>query len=102
MKHNAFPYWTDKNFIISVHIELSSEQVIFLVFNLDSPKTSPVSCHQPASSRCGNAFCFFGHLFLGPAGKYVIHCIHGDQISHIQSMVAKRGLTNQANVHTPV
>ena len=25
-----------------------------------------------------------------------------DQISHIQSMVAKRGLTNQANVHTPM
>ena len=29
-------------------------------------------------------------------------CIRGDQISHIQSMVAKRGLTNWANVHTPV
>ena len=26
----------------------------------------------------------------------------GDQISHIQSMVAKRGLTNWPNVHTPV
>ena len=25
-----------------------------------------------------------------------------DQISHTQSMVAKRGLTNRANVHTPV
>ena len=25
-----------------------------------------------------------------------------DQISHTQSLVAKRGLTNQANVHTPV
>ena len=24
-----------------------------------------------------------------------------DQISHTQSVVAKRGLTNQANVHTP-
>ena len=31
----------------------------------------------------------------------MIHCILGDQISHIQSMVAKRGLTNQENVHTP-
>ena len=25
-------------------------------------------------------------------------CIRGDQISHVQSMVAKRGLTNSANV----
>ena len=25
-----------------------------------------------------------------------------DQISHTQSMVAKRGLTNRANVHTPI
>ena len=25
-----------------------------------------------------------------------------DQIYHTKSMVAKRGLTNQANVHTPV
>ena len=31
----------------------------------------------------------------------MIHCIRGNQISHIQSMVAKRGLTNQANAHTP-
>ena len=30
-------------------------------------------------------------------------CIRGDQnISQIQSMVANRGLTNQANVHTPM
>ena len=29
-------------------------------------------------------------------------CIRGDQISHLQSMVAKRGLTNWTNVHTPM
>ena len=44
---------------------------------------------------------FFFILFL-PMGKYVIHCIRGDQISHEQTMVAKRGLTNRANVHTPM
>ena len=46
---------------------------------------------------------FFGHLFppfFGPTGKYVIHCIRRDQI--VQSTVAKRGLTNRANVHTPM
>ena len=31
--------------------------------------------------------------------KYVIHCICGDQISHTQSMVNKRGLTNQAKIN---
>ena len=44
---------------------------------------------------------FSGHHFL-PTGKYVIHCIRGDQISDVQSMAAKRGLTNRANVHTPM
>ena len=47
-------------------------------------------------------FFFFSPLsviFFLPAGKYVIH---GDQISHLQSMVAKRGLTNRANVYTPM
>ena len=38
--------------------------------------------------------------------KYVIHVfmrlLESDQISHTQSMVAKRGLTNRANVHTSV
>ena len=29
-------------------------------------------------------------------------CIRRDQISHIQSMVAEGGLTNVANVHTPM
>ena len=32
----------------------------------------------------------------------MIHCIPGDQISHIQIMVAKSGLTNRANVHIPI
>ena len=46
---------------------------------------------------CGDA------LFLNlPTGKYEIHCISGDQISHIQIMVAKRGLTNRANGHAPM
>ena len=26
---------------------------------------------------------FFGNLFFLPTGKYVIHCIHGDKISHM-------------------
>ena len=42
---------------------------------------------------------FSGHLFIY---VYVIHCIRRDQISHVQSMVAKRCLTNRANVHTPM
>ena len=56
-------------------------------------------------NRCGDMFfflMFFGHLYFLPIGKYVIHCIRGDHISHVQSMVAKRGLTNRENVHTPM
>ena len=45
---------------------------------------------------------YFSHIFVLPTGKYVIHCIRGNQISHVQSMVAKRGLTNWANIHTPM
>ena len=35
--------------------------------------------------------------------KYVIHCVYTrGHISQKQSMVARRGLANQANVHTPM
>ena len=50
--------------------------------------------------RLPNVYFSFGNLFFWPTGKYVIHCIRGDQMSDVQSMVAKRGLTNRANVHT--
>ena len=72
-------------------------------------KKALVSGHRSASkSVCRRVFFFFFFFFFFfpsfflPAWKYVLHCIRGDQISHIQSMVAKRGLTNQANVHTPM
>ena len=46
------------------------------------------------------------HIFFRPFFYFYFFCqqgnIHGDQISHTQSMVAKRGLTNRANVHTPM
>ena len=32
----------------------------------------------------------------------MIHVLEPDQISHTQSTVAKRSLTNRANVHTPM
>ena len=51
-------------------------------------------------NRCGDALFF---LFL-PTGKYMTHCIRRDHLKFpiIQSMVAKRGLINLANVHTPM
>ena len=70
------------------------------------PKKSPVSGHRSASKsvrwRVFLLLFFFCHLFWGLKGKYVTHCIRGEQIFHIQSMVAKRGLTNWSNVHTPM
>ena len=43
-------------------------------------------------------FFFFVKFIFGQDGNT---CIHWEQISHnIQRMVAKRGLTNRANVHT--
>ena len=62
---------------------------------------SPVMIWFPIKSHRSGVFpnnC--KGLYFWPTGKYMIHCIRGDQISHIQSMVAKRGFTNQANVHT--
>ena len=67
-------------------------------------KKSPVSGHRSASKSvqwCVFCLFYFRPSFFLLVGKYVIHCIRRDQISHVQSMVAKRGLTNQANVHTP-
>ena len=61
-------------------------------------KRSPVSGHRSASKSMPVMSFFSAIFFYLPTGKYVIHCIHGDQISHLQSMVAKRGLTNRANV----
>ena len=66
------------------------------MFSTDkAKKKSPVfwSCHL--QNRCGDAFFF-------STGKYGHTCTRRDQISHVQSTVAKRGLTNRANVHTPM
>ena len=52
-------------------------------------------------------FFFLVIFFFGQQGNtwscdtWRIH-VHGDHISHIPRMVAKRGLTNQANVHIPL
>ena len=47
---------------------------------------------------------YFGNYFLHFFSNREIRdtCILEDHISHIQSMVAKRDLTNRANVHTPM
>ena len=53
---------------------------------------------------CGDAFSFpffFFFFFFANREIYMIR-ISRDHISHIQSMVAKRGLTNRANVFTPM
>ena len=46
-------------------------------------------------------FFFFFFFFL-PLWYIYTWLLEPDQISHTQSMVAKRGLTNRENVHTPV
>ena len=46
-------------------------------------------------NRCSNVFVVF------PFPIHVYAVIEADQISHIQSRVDRRGLTNQANVHNP-
>ena len=48
---------------------------------------------------------FSSFFFCGQPVKFLIHVygVNGPgKISHTQSMVAKRGCTNQANVHTPI
>ena len=56
-------------------------------------------------NRCGNVFSF-GNIFFLPASDlhdiWYTWLLELDQIFHTQSMVAKRGRTNQANVHTPL
>ena len=53
-------------------------------------------------NRCGDALYFLGNLFFLPTSEIRdTRLLEPDQISHTQSMVAKRGHTNQANVHTP-
>ena len=47
---------------------------------------------------CGDALYFFGGNLLY---MYIL-LLEPDQTSHTQSMVAKRGLTKRANVHTLV
>ena len=42
------------------------------------------------------------HFFWGANREIRDACIRDDQMSHIQSMVANRGLTNWPNVHTPM
>ena len=66
---------------------------LFYKFVLGQTKKSPVSNYRSASKsvRWRVFFNFFLTQWLEP-----------DQISHTQSMVAKRGLTNWANVHTPM
>ena len=59
---------------------------------MEPPKKSPVSVigRLATSKWCGDAPFFLYFFFFLPTWKYVIHvhCIHGDQISHIQSIVA--------------
>ena len=47
-------------------------------------------------NRCGDAL-------VSPLFIYMYTwLLEPDQMSHVPSMVAKRGLTNQANIHTPM
>ena len=57
---------------------------------------SPVSGHWSASKVVRWT------LFFVWVGGICDTCVHRDYISHLQSMVAKRGLTSRANVHTPM
>ena len=67
--------------------------ISLIMFHFRPPKKSPVSGHLSTLKS----------VQWRTTGKYEIHvhCIRRDQISHIQSMAAKRGLTNQENVYTP-
>ena len=61
-------------------------------------KTKVPSFWSSVGFKIGALTRFLSAIFLGPTGKYVIHCIRGEQIFHIQSTVAKRGLTKRANL----
>ena len=45
---------------------------------------------------------FFNHFFFANQWNTCTWLLEPDQISHTQSMVAKRGHTNRASVHTPM
>ena len=51
-------------------------------------------------NRCGDALFYFFCQIV----KYLIHvdAVIGTRPNYTQSMVAKRGLTNRANIHTPM
>ena len=78
-KRNNLEHFTTKNVNL-----LAQKSIRFLVIGR-------------LQNRCGDALFF---LFFYANREIRVACIRGDQISHIQSMVAKRGLTNRANVHT--
>ena len=73
------------------------------IHNPSRPKISHISGHRLSSKsvRYRTFIYFFGSLVFF-CQRDTCTCISRDQISHIQSMVAMRGLTNRANVHTPV
>ena len=49
----------------------------------------------PTSEICNTCICGYGLIFTKIISQ------QPDRISHTQSMVAKRGRTNRANIHTP-
>ena len=63
----------------------------------DHSQPKLLSKHQSLNFY-GNFYLFL--IFLGQAVKDDTSLLDPDQISHIQSMVAKRGLTNRASVYT--
>ena len=80
-----------RNFVISFQLSIS----------LGSAKTLPNIAPRPRPKKVSGFWSSVGFK-IGRVFFYMIYCIRGDQISHRQSMVAKRRLTNQANVHTPM
>ena len=80
-----------------------------LCWPLDKNKMSLVSGHRSASKLVRWRIFFFfwggGPIFFLPTSVIDDKCykrlLEPDQISHTQSMTAKRGRTNQENVHTP-
>ena len=64
--------------------------------------SNPIRPKKVSGQFWSSVSFIFSAIFFLPTGKYVIHVYAGTNISHTQSMVAKRGFTNQANVHTPI
>ena len=78
-----------------------------LLSSYKAPKKSPVSGHRSASKLVRwRAFIYFGNLIFLPTSEihdtWYAWLLEPDHISHTQCMVAKRGCTNRANVHTPM